>query len=77
MAADRHDFGHGAHFDAAPLLTPAGRALYRKAFAEASRRNQRILSALSEQDCLALFRMLDTVAAEGRVMLDEERRRNA
>ena len=59
------------------LLTPAGRALYRKAFAEASRRNQRILSALSEQDCLALFRMLDTVAAEGRVMLDEERRRNA
>ena len=59
------------------LLTPAGRALYRKAFAEASRRNQRILSALSEQDCLALFRMLDTGAAEGRVMLDEERRRNA
>ncbi len=59
------------------LLTPAGRALYRKAFAEASRRNQRILGALSEQDCLALFRMLDTIAAEGRVMLDEERRRNA
>lgn len=59
------------------LLTPAGKTLYRKAFAEANRRNQRILGALSETDCMALYAMLDAIAAEGRVMLDEERQRDA
>jgi DNA-binding MarR family transcriptional regulator len=54
-------------------LTPKGKALYKKAFAEAAQRNERLLSALSNTECLALFGMLDTIAAEGRRMLDEER----
>lgn len=55
-------------------LTPAGKTLYRKAFAEASQRNRRLLTTLSDKECLALFAMLDKIAAEGRVMLDEERK---
>lgn len=55
-------------------LTPRGKTLYRKAFAEAAQRNDRLMSALGEADCAALFRMLDTIAAEGRLMLEEERK---
>ena len=56
-------------------LAPRGRTLYRKAFAQAQQRNQRIVSALGDKDTVALVRMLDAVAAEGRLMLEEERAR--
>ncbi|NML47080.1 winged helix DNA-binding protein [Ramlibacter sp. G-1-2-2] len=58
-------------------LTPAGKSLYRKAFNEANQRNRRLLSSLTDKECLALFAMLDKIAAEGRVMLEEERKASA
>jgi DNA-binding MarR family transcriptional regulator len=58
-------------------LTPKGKALYKKVFAEAVQRNERLLSALGSAECLALFEMLDAIAAEGRRMLDEERQEQA
>lgn len=54
-------------------LTAEGKALYRKVFAEAVERHEKLLSVLSKTEQLYLFQALEKLADKGREMLEEER----
>lgn len=55
-------------------LTKKGEALYRKAFADAVGRNERLLGRLSEEQRQQLMEMLDLLSLSAREALDDERR---
>lgn len=53
-------------------LTPDGRALCRKVFAEAKKFNAKLLSVLSEQEQEALFDTLERLSEHGRSLMNSE-----
>jgi len=56
-------------------LTTEGRALYRRMFGEAVRRQERQLACLTAKELQVLCRALDKLADAGRAMFEEERLR--
>ncbi len=66
--ADRND-GRSVQLS----LTTEGRALYRRMFGEAVRRQERQLASLTRSEKDVLHRALDKLAEAGRTMLAEER----
>ncbi|MBT9458993.1 MAG: winged helix DNA-binding protein [Burkholderiaceae bacterium] len=54
-------------------LTAEGKALYRKIFAEAQSRHNRLLEGLNKTEQQYLYQALDKLADIGREMLEEER----
>ena len=54
-------------------LSPAGRAIYRKVFPKAVKRNEALLSVLSDEDRMCLERILTQLTDRAGVLLDEAR----
>jgi DNA-binding MarR family transcriptional regulator len=55
-------------------LSPKGQALYKKAFADAAARNERLLRPLSDTQRVHLMEALNALAVSARRALDDERR---
>jgi DNA-binding MarR family transcriptional regulator len=54
-------------------LSPAGRVIYRKVFPKAVKRNEALLSVLSDEDRMCLERILTQLTDRAGVLLDEAR----
>ncbi|UUZ66606.1 winged helix DNA-binding protein (plasmid) [Polaromonas sp. P1-6] len=68
--ADEND-GRGVQLS----LTPKGKAIYRKVFPKAVKRNEALLSVLSDEDRQCLERILTQLTERAGELLAEERRK--